>query len=626
METGALQTLFNQNLTQPVKTASLRPGQIINGKIVKLFPDQIAEIQIGSQKMIAQLETPLSANERYWFQVQPGDGKVRLRVISAGAEDGKQPESLTRILGEFSMQTSKENLELLRFFLKEQLPVNREILQQVAEWLKSANPRSSGLEAVKMILSRGLPLSEPAYSALYTSNKEPSLILLMDQLQRALNLEPANDAGSKVKQLLKDSIPSNHNVVSRLAFKEIAAQWLNDSEGEGQTALKLLQQMPSFPMKGSEEEVLQKVLTNLQSLDNQEVLPLPLKLLRSLNTALESGDEAALSQMLSRLTSASSASKENTGLADAVKVLLGTREAIGQNSNTQESQHILKQFLARVMDKTEPDAFVKSLSVLLAGNMDEVGTELLKHAERGKPSSVFSNNETVMLAKAIANAEQTMALADAGETILSPLKIKEFISALGLSYEQQLAEAFKGVFEEKVQTADLLKPQLIRLLNENPPQAVKEAAEQLLNKITGFQLLSQESGPIQQMIVQIPFVVGGQMNDITMQWSGKKTEDGKIDADFCRVLLYLNLENLNETIIDIQVQNRIISIQVFNQNDNLKKMSEQLFPVLKEKLAAINYQLSAVSFQVPGMGKASENKKLANLYGKKEYSRVDIKI
>jgi cell pole-organizing protein PopZ len=626
METGALQTLFNQNLTQPVKTASLRPGQIINGKIMKLFPDQIAEIQIGSQKMIAQLETPLSANERYWFQVQPGDGKVRLKVIAAGAEDGKQPESFTRILSEFSMQPSKENLELVRFFLKEQLPVNREILQQVAEWLKSANPRSAGLEAVKMLLSRGLPLSEAAYSALYTSNKEPSLILLMEQLLVALNREPATDVGSKVKQLLNDCIPSNHKMVSRLALGEIAAEWLNDSEGEGQTALKLMQQMPSFPVKGSEVTVLQKLLANLQSLDNQETLSLPLNLLSSLNTALQSNDEAAIRQMLSGHTSASSDSKETAGLADAVKVILRSQEATGQNSNIQESIHTLKHFLARVMDKTEPDVLVKGLSVLLGRNMDDVGTELLKHAERGIYSSVLSENETVLLAKVIANAEQTMALSEAGETVLSPTKIKEFLSSLGLSYEQQLAEAFKGSFEEKAQTADLLKPQLIRLLNENPPQAVKEAAEQLLNKITGFQLLSQESGPIQQMIVQVPFVLGGQMTDVTMQWSGKKTEDGKIDADFCRVLLYLNLENLNETIIDIQVQNRIISIQVFNQNDNLKKMSEQLFPVLKEKLAAIHYQLSAVSFQVPGKVQASENKKLANLYGKKEYSRVDIKI
>ena len=183
METGALQALFNQNSSQQIKTASLRPGQIINGKIIKLYPDQIAEVHIGSQKMIAQLEAALSANERYWFQVQPGEGKVHLKVIASGADDGRQTDNLTRVLGEFSIPATKENIEMLRFFIKEQLPINSEILQQASEWLKGANPRSAGMEAVKMLLTRGLPLTLATYSALYTANKEQSLILLMDNLQ-----------------------------------------------------------------------------------------------------------------------------------------------------------------------------------------------------------------------------------------------------------------------------------------------------------------------------------------------------------------------------------------------------------------------------------------------------------
>lgn len=626
METGALQTFFNQNLTQAVKTSSLRPGQIINGKIVKLFPDQIAEIQIGSQKMVAQLEIPLSANERYWFQVQPGDGKVRLRVLAAGAEDGNQQEGLNRILNEFGLQPTKENLELVRFFLKEHLPVNREMIQQAAEWLKSANPRSAGLETMKMIVTRGLPFSEAAYTALYTSNKQPSLILLMDQLLKELDRNPAVEAGNSVKKLLNNYIPSNQQMVSSHALGELAVSWLND-ETEGQAALRILQHMPSFPVKGSEEAVLQQMLRSLQRLGNDETLPGPLKVLGSLNAALQTHSESAIRSLLSRLISASPDSSEVTGLSDGLASLFASQEATGQNRSNQEGLLALKQLLARLVDQEGPESLVRSLSLLLGMNLDDVGEELMMHIERGRHSSVLTEQEAVLLAKSVSNAEQTIALSEPGESVLSPAKIKSFLTSLGLSYEHHLAEALKGSWVESEGTADLLKPQLIKLINDNPPQAVKDAAEQLLNKITGYQLLSQEMGPIQQLIVQIPFIVSGQMSDITMQWSGKKTEDGKIDADYCRVLLYLNLENLSETIIDIQVQNRVISIQVFNQNPDLKQMSEQLFPVLKERLASIDYQLSSVSFQMPGILKAgSDNKRLAQLYGKKEYSRVDIKI
>jgi hypothetical protein len=51
-------------------SVSLKNGQILIGKVNKVFPDQTAEVQIGHQKMIANLEIPLRTGERYWFQVK----------------------------------------------------------------------------------------------------------------------------------------------------------------------------------------------------------------------------------------------------------------------------------------------------------------------------------------------------------------------------------------------------------------------------------------------------------------------------------------------------------------------------------------------------------------------------
>ncbi|HAQ07732.1 MAG TPA: hypothetical protein DCR24_09505 [Bacillus bacterium] len=232
-----------------------------------------------------------------------------------------------------------------------------------------------------------------------------------------------------------------------------------------------------------------------------------------------------------------------------------------------------------------------------------------------------------LMVKVMAQAEQAVAFIDPGAAILSSSKIKGFLSALGLSHEHLLAEAFNGPLDGKQLPADSLKPYLLRLISEQPPQAVKEAAEQLMNKITGFQVLSQETGPIQQLIIQIPFLLEGKINELTMQWSGQKKADGKIDADFCRVLFYLKLEHIEDTIVDMQVQNRVMSIQVINDNPLLKKLSAMLLPTLKGNLAKIDYHLSVLNFSGPGAAlKGSESKKLAELNGKKEYSRVDIRI
>ncbi|MGA9226806.1 MAG: hypothetical protein WB217_10745 [Mesobacillus sp.] len=635
METGALHSLFNHNPSQQVKTASLRPGQIINGKIIKLFPEQIAEIQIGNQKMIAQLETPLSANERYWFQVQPGEGKVRLKVIATGGEEGKQSESFSRILGEFSLPANKENLELVRFFLKEQLPVSREILQQASEWLKSASPRSSGLEAIHMILTRGLPVTEATFSALYTVNKEPSLTLLMENLLQAIDQESNTETMSKIKLLLNEQVPSNGTLAASHVLGQIAATWLKGNDTEGQAAFKLLQQAAGFPAQESEKMVLQQMLSNLKNKNDRilkEEIPAELNFAKKVIALLEKGEITVAKQLIDSIIKKEPAGTimkngQLTELVEQLRQLFAVSPV--KEADQQEGLQAFKKLIAMVLaGNDDSESGVKWLSILHPGkeSFSNAGAELLKAAGNAEMSGLTSQ-QIELLRKAINNAEQGMAISNEESAILTTEKIKSFLSSLGLSYERELAEAFKGSLEDKAPPAESLKPHLIRLLNENTPHTVKDAAEQLLNKITGFQLLSQETGPIQQLIVQMPFIIGGKMSEVTVQWSGQKTEDGKINADYCRVLFYLKLEHLDDTIVDMQVQNRIMSMQVINQHPSLKTVADQLLPLLKNKLTEVNYHLSAVSFSVPGASKPNgEHKKLVDLYSKKDYSRVDIKI
>jgi hypothetical protein len=102
------------------------------------------------------------------------------------------------------------------------------------------------------------------------------------------------------------------------------------------------------------------------------------------------------------------------------------------------------------------------------------------------------------------------------------------------------------------------------LLNEQIPASIKEMAEQILHRITAQQILSQENGPIQNLLLTLPLNLRTIQTDLTLQWSRRKTKDGQLDQDYCRVLFYLELERLKETVIDMQVQNRIIKVTVIN--------------------------------------------------------------
>ncbi|WP_226643926.1 hypothetical protein [Mesobacillus subterraneus] len=615
METGALQGLFNQKTTQQIKTAEFRPGQIINGKIIKLYPEQVAEVQIGNQKMIAQLEAPLSANERYWFQVQPGEGKVHLKVVGKGAEDKGQPASLAKILGEFSMQPTKENMDLVRFFIKEQLPVNRELLKLASEWLSMVDSRSVGQDALKMILTRGIPVTQAAFEALYTATKEPSMVLLMEKLEKALDRVSDSAVGTSLKKLLNEMIPANKTVASEAALNHLALMWIKRDGKESQAALELLKQFGAIPPKNSESILLQQMFARLLHYSTTgEEMPEGLNSVKNIITLVDNGDFAAARQMITSLIPAKPLAANE--LIESLKFLFYRPPA--KEADVQQGLQAFKQLMS-VTGNGE------SLSGLFADKETwrQAGMDLLKAASQHQLSGL----QAQLLSEAVGKAEQPAPLQETSAALLTDAKIKRFLSALGLSYEHQLGEVLKDGEIGKAPVSETVKSMVLRLLNENPPPAVKEASELLLNKLTGFQLLSQEAGPIQQLVVQIPFVLGGKTNELTMQWSGKKTEDGKIDADFCRVLFYLKLEHLNDLIVDMQVQNRIMSVQIFNENPVLKKMAEQLTPVLKSKLAEINYQLSSVHFHLPGQSQSGKNQRvLSDLYSQKEYSGVDIKI
>src|SRR5690606_33031469 len=61
----------------------LRNGQIVQGEILKIYPDNKAEIRIGTHRFIAETNTPLVIGKRYFFQVSENQNQViQLKVIA----------------------------------------------------------------------------------------------------------------------------------------------------------------------------------------------------------------------------------------------------------------------------------------------------------------------------------------------------------------------------------------------------------------------------------------------------------------------------------------------------------------------------------------------------------------
>ena len=290
---------------------------------------------------------------------------------------------------ELSIPLNKENSEVIRFFLKENFPISKEILQQTVSLLKESSANQAGLEAIKYLVMNELPLTKMTFQAVTEVINKDSLINNLQALQDLLLKSPLTKEGNQLLKFL-DGLSSS-------------------------------QQKEPFTLLGHQASTLE----------------------------------------------------------------------------------------------------VKSSGSAVNGTIDNTSSPLRDHSS----------------------------LAD---------HLKGLMKSMGFSYEHEVVQFLKHPEGKDLLRNEQLKPLLIDFLNENPTGSATEVAEKMLHKITGLQLFAQESGPIQQFVVQLPLSIWEKQMDVTIQWSGRKKENGQIDPSFCRVLFYLELENLHDTIVDMQVQNRII--------------------------------------------------------------------
>ena len=172
--------------------------------------------------------------------------------------------------------------------------------------------------------------------------------------------------------------------------------------------------------------------------------------------------------------------------------------------------------------------------------------------------------------------------------------IQMVVRSFGLNYEADLLSRDVNIGR----IAESLKPQLLALMQDPlVSQAMKESAEMVVTRMNGPLLASAETGVQHQLIMQVPLDFFGKRIDATLQWNGRMKKDGKIDSDFARILFYLDLHSLDKTIIDMQVQNRVVSVTIYNAEANLKTIGVPMQQGLKDGLEAAGYQLSGVFFK-----------------------------
>ncbi|MDQ0270247.1 hypothetical protein [Cytobacillus purgationiresistens] len=570
---------------------ALRSGQILSGTIKRYFPNETAEVQIGKQSFIARISIPLSVGESYWLQVQKEDGLVQLKVLETIVHGKQAIASAESLLHQLNIPVTKENISLVQFFLKEQLPLSKEVLERSLEWVKSSPSIETSQKAMQMMIERNWPFKAEVFQAVLSIISEgpitPQLNKLQLELKNYQGLQSARELSYRLQQLTEaDSLQ---------LINKLVQAWVKNSSPQSLAAFSMLKNIGIHSGTGNEGEALAKTL---EKLFNGERTSLPIsKVLSEVLTNNQTGNKPAFILSLAKLDTVLRQMGLSHQHLDVQHLINEVRTKENQFPvSEQRIIAILKDALSPYITKQGNDSNLISSMIINSERspafvMEQV-KNLMDHPALIHPK-MQSNQERLLLSSL--RGEMSLELQSIETPQIKDL-LKMAIKTLGLSHEQHLIQYLQSDDNQDAFKQDMLKPLLLRLLAEELPIGIKDTAKELLNKLTGFQLLSQEVGPIQQYAYQIPLPFLKKSTDLSIQWSGKKTSNGEIDPDHCRILFYLNLQSLDETIVDLLIQKRVMNITVINKHDWIDRAARPFIDQLKHNLEAQDYMVSSIRF------------------------------
>jgi len=574
-----LQSIVSLKGIPQERQVHFQTGEMFSAKIVRWLPQNMAEINIKGQKMFAKMEVPLQAGERYWFIVATVKNGLHLKVLANAAEMGTDPKlAAESLVKKLSLPVSPEIKAIAEKMAAEQWVLTKEKMENAAQWLKLTDTKA-GLDILKLMMDRSLPFTKSVFNSLMsvmgeTDSTHSLLAALREQMASS---SPEGDLVPPLMNTLHQIKDPSTKLLAMKFFQKFLALLESGGSSEQDAAADLLQKWGFLPKEEQNgvrlSDLAIKWLNSLFSSSTDD---------DSFQRLFSSGEIGSkqLSSFLSRLDPAQQ---------ELVRDIL--RESGSKQSQTTEwVEKVYSALLKEAASIPENgEISLKKLAALLTVSEGQLLKLVEQEADRTRqlPLESLSEGEKLfqgLWEKVKQETENHLTGKDAFALLKTMMKL------LGADYESNLL-SFTENWKE------VLKPQLADLVKDQASGEIKDSAEKLLARLNAYPILSNDLGAAQTIVMNFPLSFFGLNTDLTIKWSGKKNKDGKLDPDYCRILFYLDLKNLKEVVVDMQVQNRIVTLLIMNDNPKLKTIASPLLSNLKEGLQQIRYQLSSVQFK-----------------------------
>lgn len=672
MNIGSLiRGLLGEQKPGDAKTLELKPGQVVRGVVMNVSEDgQEAVVQIQGVQVKAKLETPLRAGETALLQVQPpGEGGTAvLKPLSQTPGQPLSPSSMAEVLDFASLPDTKENREMIRGMQNAGVPLTKDNIAMFREALAVKPPQipaAEWAESAAIAFHRGLPITPESVKGLHQAVFGPQLHQLLQSLEQQLASALSAGSGGLVdagKQAASAAAPTvTGGEASAGAPQQAAAAngaaGSTAQAGSGQQALLTKLQGLLQQLRGELAQPWASGGTATPAAGQPAAV--------AMGPAAAPGEGAAgpspkpptpgAEPWVGRLLKLLGAEHEQQALRGAGTGPAG--EAARTGSAAPAGQPAAAPPGSGAAAGTAPSAATAGADAAApapapaaappsptaqptAAAAGQAGGQAASQPAAPAPSSSGAAAITPGALGTPGNAanasQQAVPNAQAGavnqQGLTQPV-VPSGQQNIAQGVQQAVMASMPSSGESGLALQDTLKGVLLQVLSsQDAPPALKEAAQQVVQHLTGQQLLlnTDRTAPFAQVTMFIPLhgVDGEQTASVHIQ--SRRGRKGELDATNCRLLFDLDMKFLGPTLIDVQVVDRIVSLSFRNDQSYAAELFEGKKQELAQAVSSIGYQLLSVKTEplplVAPLTSDTSVQGTAAEYTPQTYKGVDMRI
>ncbi|MEX2415290.1 MAG: hypothetical protein WD424_04030 [Paenibacillaceae bacterium] len=602
---------------QPVdaKALEFKIGQVVKGIVLQLLAEQDAMVNIGGVPIRARLETPLQIGQMTLLQVQPESSSEQIVLKPLGSSNIQILEtSLPDLVKSFGLKDTDANRTLLQQLHTAAIPLNAKTIKAFQPTGNMAPitsvPLDQWTEAAIVAYKKGLPLKSevvlPLQQVMFGKPLPQSLEQLKESLQRFIQAAPLQEENSDTMNLVRKLIETISGLTMGRTTTAPAAPIPLEQGSRMADATARIPQADAIS-----RQVNEHIVKQVSPSSSNEIIT---NLIRQ-----GSGPAPSTTSPVASATSPVALPTASVTAPAASPVALPTAFVTAPAASV-----------------TTPVASpVVSPTVIRTSELAQQTTE--------NQSAIRLTMDSATTTKAPTNEQLPLrTTADAAVNNQEPW-IKHLLKQLGVDYEHRTANVLTQItdspnIEELQFRHESVKGLLLQLASaDNVPSALKETMQQVVQQITGQQLLlgGERGSAFSLVTLFVPIQHENGTDTASVHIQSKRKQGGNLDTDNCRLLFDLRMSTLGDTLVDVQVVNRIVSLQVHNDFPMIGHLLETLKPEMETAMNQIGFQFISMKHvpypdptaQRPGEAPSTDNRlSVATTYHSKPYKGMDLRI